>query len=105
MPDSADSEAVLDGLDRLLSDRPERETHDLSDVTRSLTAYRDCVIRRVREKASPADSRERLTRLNAIISALYAVHYPIGRPPWPLLRKARDSFAALAIELQQAGDV
>jgi hypothetical protein len=102
MPEAAASEAVLHGLDRLLSDRPERETHDLSNVTRNLTIYRDHVIRRVREKGSPADSLERLTKLNAVISALYAVHYPIGLPPWQLLRKARECFAALASELRAA---
>jgi hypothetical protein len=98
------SDAVLRGLDRLLSDKPERETHDLSVVTRNLTAYRSHVIRSVREKGSPADSLDRLARLNAVISALYAVHYPIGLPPWQLLRKARNSFASLASELHASAE-
>lgn len=98
------SDAVLRGLDRLLAERPGRETAGLSEVTRCLTAYREQVTRRVRQKGNPPGSLNRLARLNAVISALYGVHYPIGRPPWPLLQQARDSFAAVAAELHDAGE-
>jgi hypothetical protein len=95
---------VLRHIDGLLRRRPDRETRDFSAATRCFTAYRAHVTGRIRDKGSPPLSLERLAKLNAVLSALYAVHYPIGSPPWVLLEKARDSFAALAAEFSMAGE-
>lgn len=104
MADATSPATVLIALDKLLEERPQRETHDMSEVTRNLTSFRDGVIQRIRAKGNPPASMERLARLNGVLSSLYGVHYPIGKPPWDLLRKARESFGGLAKELQAAGE-
>ena len=98
------SEMVLQSIDKLLHEKPDRVTHDMSAATRCLTRYRDEVIRRIREKGHPPPSLERLAKLNAVLSSLYGVHYPIGSPPWALLEKARASFAEVAADLAAAGE-
>lgn len=101
---STTAEMVLQSIDTLLRERPDRVTHDFSAATRCLTSYRDEVIRRIREKGRRPASLERLAKLNAVVSSLYGAHYPIGSPPWELLEKARASFAELAAELSAAGE-
>ena len=98
------SEMVLQSIDKLLREKPERVTHDMSEATRCLTGYRDEVARRIREKGHPIASLERLAKLNGVLSSLYGVHYAIGSPPWALLEKARASFAEVAAEFAAAGE-
>ena len=96
------AQGVLRGIDMLLRHRPERDSHDFSAVMRNLTAYRDHVIGRIRQKGNPPASLERLSRLNAVISSVYGVHYPIGSPSWALLEKARGAFADVSAALAAA---
>jgi hypothetical protein len=101
---STSGEMVLQSIDHVLREKPDRVTHDFSAAMRCLTAYRDEVTRRLREKGHPPASLERLAKLNAVISSLYGAHYPIGVPPWALLEMARTSFAELAAEFSAAGE-
>jgi formate dehydrogenase major subunit len=101
--DGPTGQDVLARIDKLLADRPSRVTHDFSAATTCLTEYRERVIRRLREKGSPPDGRERLARLNAVLSVVVGTHYPVGSPKWEHLEKARHSFAGLIGELQDAG--
>jgi len=95
---------VLQSIDNLLREKPDHVTHDMSATMRCLTGYRDEVTRRIREKGHPPSSLERLAKLNAVLSSLYGVHYPIGSPPWTLLEKARASFAEVAAEFSAADE-
>jgi hypothetical protein len=103
MPDPA---PVLAALDRLLAERPEQVTHDFSAAMRCLTDWREVLVRRVRAAGddSAADRHlyaSALRQLNAVVSAVYAGHYPLGRTDWELLSQARDSFAAIAASVQR----
>lgn len=95
---------VLQHLDKLLGEKPDRISHDFSEATICLTKYRARVINRLREKGSPAEARGRLGRLNAVLSVVVGTHYPVGSPKWEHLEKARDSFATVMRELEAAGE-
>jgi hypothetical protein len=93
---------ALETLDKVLAQRPEKDDHALSDATAQLCLFRDALI----EAAGPggAEARERLSHANAILSVVAAMHFPLGKPPWEELEKARGWLAdLLAKSPAQAG--
>lgn len=96
-------EDALRAIDKVLSDKPKKIGHDFSEALRRLTGFREQVIAQYR--AGPPDdaARERLARLNAVITVIVAGEYPLGKLPWPHVEKARDSFAALLQEFREEG--
>ena len=96
MPDALDPQPVLEGLDKLLADRPDQVTHDFSAATRRLTTYHDTLIRRLRDGSLPTEARRQLDRINAVIRVVYACHYPLRRAEWDMLEKARAEFVDLS---------
>ena len=88
--------AALAAVDKLLADRPNRSGHDFSEATQRLTAYRAALLASWGGPPSRPDERQRLSRLNAVISVVYGTHYPIGSPKWESLEDAREELAALA---------
>jgi len=91
----ASGDAALAAVDKLLADRPNRVGHDFSEATKRLTAYREALLASWGGPPSGPADRKRLSRLNAVISVVYGVHYPIGSPEWQPLQGARDELAAL----------
>jgi hypothetical protein len=87
--------AAIEALDRLLAQRPDRIGEDFSEATRRLSAYRDELIAAFRRTASEAD-RQRLGRLNGVLSAVVSGHFPLGDIPWASLEEARDTLADVA---------
>ena len=100
-PRDGSGEAALGALDRLLADRPDRVSHDFSAAMRCLTDFREHMLGHARREDT-TQARERLARLNAVISVFYGGQFPIGAVPWKHLEKARDGFAALLQELNAA---
>lgn len=85
---------AVQSLQTLLADRPDRVADHFSETTRHLTAYRDALIHTWRRTASATD-RQRLGRVNAVLSAVVGGHYPLGDIPWPLIEKASFELAAV----------
>ncbi|HEX3347868.1 MAG TPA: hypothetical protein VHS58_07170 [Acetobacteraceae bacterium] len=96
MPEPLDPEPAIAALDRLLADKPDQITHDFSATTRKLTAYHDAMVRRLREGALPPSAQAQLQRLNAVISVVYACHYPLRAAQWDVLEQARGEFHDLS---------
>jgi hypothetical protein len=69
-------------LDKALAERPKKDGHALSEATRKLCLFREDLI------ARPHDRRD-LDHLNAILSIVAAVHFPLGEVQWDELGKAR----------------
>jgi formate dehydrogenase major subunit len=84
--------ASLEALDKVIADKPHKVGNDFSAATRHLCAFRDELIGQFRaardEETHPV--RERLSRVNAVISTVLAGHFPLGPIPWPEIEKARE---------------
>jgi len=89
---------ALAAIDEALSHRPKQTGHDFSAASRCLTALREHLIAEVRARSTP-EARERLARLNAVISVIYGGQFPIGAVPWEKVQQARDALARLLGEM------
>ena len=85
-------DAALRLIDKLLAERPERVGHDFSEATRCLTACRDELIEAWRHSGGDTD-RQRLTRVNAVLSVVVGGHFPLGQVPWKSIEQARAQLA------------
>lgn len=74
-------------IDEALSKRPKKDGQVLTEATGLLCAYRDGLIEAAR--SGGAQDRERLSHINAILSVVAGVHFPLGDVPWAELEKAR----------------
>lgn len=95
MPDEPPGRRALAAIDRVLAGRPHKDDPDLSQAAEGLAAMRDELVARLRRGEGGTDLRERLGRLNAVISLVLANHFPLGATPWDELGKARDTLAGL----------
>ncbi len=84
--------ASLDALDKVIADKPHKVGPDFSAATRHLCAFRDALIAQFRAAGDEATHpvRERLGRVNAVISTVLAGHFPLGPIPWAEIEKARE---------------
>ncbi len=91
MPPS-EGQASLEALDKVIADKPHKVGHDFSAAAKHLCAYRDELIQRYRAAGDEETHqvRERLGRVNAVISTVLAGHFPLGPIPWPEIEKARE---------------
>ena len=80
-------------LDEVLASRPHKDDHKLSHATLALCEYRDTLINSGPPTGAP--ERQRLGHVNAVLSVIAAMHFPLGELPWEELEKARDWLAAL----------
>jgi formate dehydrogenase major subunit len=88
---------VLQAIDALLADKPDKVGHDFSEATRRLCAWRDQFIQRWRQTHSDEDRRN-LERVNAAISVVVGGQFPLGSVPWTEIEKVRGDLADLASE-------
>lgn len=86
--------AGLAALDEALADAPKRNGEAFSRAVRCLSEFRDELI--ATEGRRTEASRQRLVRLNAILSMVMAGHFPLGEPPWDEIKKARGWLAEMA---------
>ena len=85
------SAAALRLLDKLLAERPEGVGHDFSEATRWIAAYRDELVSEWRRTRAETD-RQRLARVNAVLSVVVGGHYKLAQIPWKQIELARDQF-------------
>ncbi len=81
-----------EALARAAAARPAIHGDALTEATLALCRYRDDL------RNAPArtpEVRSELKTVNALISLVHAVHYPIGVTPWPLLEEARSGLDKL----------
>ncbi len=97
MPPSEDGSldegrASLEALDKVIADKPHKVGHDFSATTRHLCAFRDGLIAQYRAAGDEETHqvRERLGRVNAVISTVLAGHFPLGPIPWAEIETARE---------------
>ena len=86
---------ALAAVDKVLADRPHKVGHDFTAATEHLCRYRDEVIAHQRQAGPTPESRQALSRLNAVLSTVLAGHFPLGPIPWPAIEQARDQLADL----------
>ena len=88
MADPRPGHRALAHLDRVLDQRPKKDDHELTHATRCLAEFRESLIRTRGAEGASDDDHKRLARLNAIISVVMGMHFPIGNAPWGELEKA-----------------
>ena len=82
-------------IDKVLACKPDKDDGNLSEATEQLCLFRDHLIAAQRRPDHAHEDSRRLTRVNAIISVVLAVHFPLGEIPWDELEKARSWLADL----------
>lgn len=92
MPDERVARALV-ALDQAIAAAPERDGAAFSDAATQLGEVRDAVA--ARDSRDTADKRQRLTKLNAVLSLVLSGHFPLGTPPWDEIKKARGWLAEL----------
>ncbi len=86
MPHDHCAEALA-ALDEALASAPGRNGDAFSRALRCLCAFREELI--ATDGRGTAESRQRLVRLNAVISLVMAGHFPLGEAPWDEIKKTR----------------
>jgi hypothetical protein len=77
----------LGKIDEALSKKPKKDGRALIEATGLLCLYRNALIEASRS-GRPHD-RERLSHINAVLSVVAGVHFPLEDAPWEELEKAR----------------
>jgi hypothetical protein len=89
--------ATVERLDRIVSSKDaSSEFHELSEVTRGIVRMRDQLIARLRSEGPGNGVRERLDRINAVLSLTAAAELPLQGIHWDRIKKARDALAEFA---------
>ena len=93
----SEGRAALHALDAALDSKPKKDGPDFATTTEHLCAMRDIMIGELREQ--PAADRDKLERLNAIISTSLTGHFPLGNIPWDEVQHAREKLKELLSEV------
>ena len=80
-------------IEQVLRGQPDKDDHALSEATMCLAALRDATVAQWRAGGIDDAGRARVRRLNAVITVVLGVHYPLGAVPWAELAGARDWLA------------
>jgi hypothetical protein len=81
---------ALAALDTVLARKPQRDDDTLSEAAAELTRFRDAIIAERRGGGVRGlTERQHLAHLNAVLSVVLGVHFPLGETPWEELQKAR----------------
>ena len=89
MPEPHPGRKSLKHLARVLEQKPSKDDHELSCLTQCLAEFRGELIARNRGEAPSREKRECLTHLNAIVSVVMGMHFPLGNPPWEEFEKTQ----------------
>jgi hypothetical protein len=73
-------------LDHVLTQRPSKDDHALSAAMAGLCLYRNALIEAAR--SGGAGARARLLHVNAVLSVVAAMQFPLGEAPWAELEGA-----------------
>ena len=93
MVDSTPGHQALALIDQALAKQPKKDDHVLSQATICLAEFRDRLVAEWRERGIDAAQRTQLEHVNAVISVVLGIHFPLGEIPWPELHKARGWLA------------
>ncbi len=85
---------ALAAIDKVLAGKPHADGHALSEATKNVALFRDEVIARQHHPPQMKERRD-LEHVNAVISVVLAVHFPLGDIPWHELEGARSWLAEL----------
>ena len=84
---------ALGHIDQVLADRPAKNDHALSAATICLGQMRDAAVAERRTHGLEPDRSRQLAYINAVITVVLAIHFPLGDVPWSELEKARGWLA------------
>lgn len=87
-------------VDEILAARPKKDGHKLTQATHALSLYREGLIERASFGGEAA--RRDLEHVNAVLSIVAGVHFPLGTIPWDELEGARRWLADLVHRLAHA---
>lgn len=93
MPDKRPGHKALDHIEQALREKPRKDDHALSHATMCLAEFRDGLVAEWRENGISVAQRRQLMHVNAIITVVLGIHFPLGEIPWAELEKARDWLA------------
>ena len=84
---------ALQQIDQVLARKPEKDDHALTEATKNLCLLRDDLI--AARRSGDDAGRQRLEAVNAVLSIVAAMHFPVGEVPWEPLASARQALAGL----------
>ncbi|HET6466774.1 MAG TPA: hypothetical protein VFG43_00195 [Geminicoccaceae bacterium] len=87
--------AAVAALDRVIDERPAEEHEYLVEAVRCLNRLRDRMIERRRAGDTSRHLRDRLDRINAILSVVVGGQYPLVGVRWERVQHARDTLRQL----------
>ena len=85
---------------RVLEKRPHKDDHELTSLTQCLAGFREELLVAYRREGATPNDGDRLSRINAIISVVMAMHFPIGNPPWGEFEKTQGWMNDLVAEIE-----
>ena len=86
---------ALEHIDQQLAEQPKKNGHVLSQATLCLSEFRDQLVAEWRANGIGPDKRTRLEHVNAVITIVLGIHFPLGDIPWAELDKARGWLAEI----------
>ena len=89
MPELHPGREALKHVARVLEQKPKKDDHELSSLTQCLAQFRKELIERNKAEKASHEARECLMHLNAVVSVVMGMHFPLGQPPWEEFAKAQ----------------
>lgn len=82
---------ALEVIERVLAEKSSKtEFRDTAETARCIVRMRDHLIGQVRAGNSPPEAREKLDRVNVLLSMAGAAEYPLSGIHWERMKKTRD---------------
>lgn len=82
---------ALQVIERALAKKSSKtEFQDTAEVARCIVRMRDHLIGRVRAEGPSSEAREKLDRVNGLLSMAGAAEYPLSGIHWDRMQKTRD---------------
>ncbi len=91
---------AIEHAKRVLAQRPHKDDDELTCATQCLAAFRRELIAEQRREGCQPGTAECLSRLNAVISVVMGMHFPLGNPPWEEFEKVQGWLHDLVEEVE-----
>ena len=88
-PQQSPGHQALSHIDQVLGEKPRKNDHALSQATMQLAEFRDRLIAQRRQHGLSEHQQKQLGHVNAVITVVLGIHFPLGEIPWHELEKAR----------------
>lgn len=86
---------ALKSIETVLDERPGEHLKEISQAMRSLIRIRDRLIDFDRERGLSANAVEHLRQINAMISVVASLEYPLAGLRWQRVELVRDGLAQM----------